>query len=138
MFWAARLAQKFTFARNNLLRILSEGGECILDMPPFNLILSLTKKVGAQAAAASLRRTVLVKSVANSHPSTPSSTCSKARQSSGLLCVSVRSVTGFGGTLAIDLGSHPTVGVALCGTKVSDQLSSLSEELPVRMIVLGS
>ena len=41
--------------------------------------------------------------------------------------------------------SHPTVGVALCGTKVSDQLSSLrSEELPfiedekfTRIFVLG-
>ena len=29
--------------------------------------------------------------------------------------------------------SHPTVGVALCGATVSDQLSSLREELPVRM-----
>ena len=28
---------------------------------------------------------------------------------------------------------YPTVGVALCGTKVTDQLSSLREELPVRM-----
>ena len=29
---------------------------------------------------------------------------------------------------------HPTVGVPLCGTEVSDQLSSLSEKLPVRKI----
>ena len=33
--------------------------------------------------------------------------------------------------------SHPTVRVAFCGTKVSDQLSSFSsEELPVRMEIL--
>ena len=28
--------------------------------------------------------------------------------------------------------SHPTVGVALFGVKVSDQLGSLGEELPIR------
>ena len=32
--------------------------------------------------------------------------------------------------------SHPTVGVALFGPKVSDQLGSLGEKLPVRMKVL--
>ena len=29
--------------------------------------------------------------------------------------------------------SHPTVRIVLCGIKGSDQLSSLSDELPVRM-----
>ena len=33
--------------------------------------------------------------------------------------------------------NHPTVRVARFGSKVSDQLSSLSEELPVRMKTLG-
>ena len=32
--------------------------------------------------------------------------------------------------------SHPTVGVVIFGPKASDQLNSLSEELPVRIEIL--
>ena len=44
-----------------------------------------------------------------------------------------RSTTRISCDLAYRPGSHPTVGVALFGPKVSDQLSSLSEKLQVRI-----
>ena len=50
-------------------------------------------------------------------------------------CTVVVLVTLFSvaGSISAAWKSHPTVGVALFEPKVSDQLSSLSEELPVNM-----